>query len=302
MSTQRNNQLTNCGDDKGSASSVVLIFRAVDTPRRTVDFSTKSIRQLHLTRSIKAKLQNLRHRQGFKVRSSTSRGYWDSPIRDKMISLGVKHLSLMQYDISSANGAWRTHLANEAQVTFLSGYMALTSGRQECPSYPLSFDMLIQTPSCLSYLRREVVRLRTQGLDAQEHRLAPALIGCLLPPIGLFILAWTAAPNIHRIASLSGVTICNMRIFVVFQCIFIYVSLSNCKYTASLLASNAFGRSTMSASAVLFSRPLFSNLSIGRGVSLLAGLIVECVGGMYGLWYWGASLRNRSRFASREAH
>ena len=70
------------------------------------------------------------------------------------------------------------------------------------------------------------------GLRAQEHRLVPALIGCFGPPIGLFLFAWTANPSIHWIAPTIGITIYAATVFVVMQCIFVYVPLSypQCKY------------------------------------------------------------------------
>ena len=159
--------------------------------------------------------------------------------------------------------------------------------------------MLIQTPIYLLYLRFESIRLRTHGLGLPENRLIPALLGCILPPLGLFIFAWTSNRHVHWVVSLIGVTIYNMGIFVVFQCIFIYIPLSYPQYTASLLAGNSLGRSSLSVAAILFSRPMFLRLGIGRGVSLLASLTVGCVAGMYALWYWGGRLRARSRFTAK---
>ncbi len=73
------------------------------------------------------------------------------------------------------------------------------------------------------------------GLRAQEHRLVPALIGCFGPPIGLFLFAWTANPSIHWIAPTIGITIYSAAVFVVMQCIFVYVPLSysTCKHSPS---------------------------------------------------------------------
>jgi DHA1 family multidrug resistance protein-like MFS transporter len=158
--------------------------------------------------------------------------------------------------------------------------------------------MLLQTPIYLLYLRWQATRLKAKGFGAQEERLIPALLGCLLPPIGLFIFAWTSDGRIHWIVSLIGVTVYNMGFFVVFQCIFIYLPLSYPQYAASLMAGNGLGRSLLGAGAILFSRPLFLNLGIARGVTVLAGLTVGCTFGMYALWYWGASLRARSRFTA----
>lgn len=53
----------------------------------------------------------------------------------------------------------------------------------------------------------------------------------------------------------------------------------------------------MAAGAILFARPLYLNLGIGQGISLLAAFMVACVGGIWVLYFCGATLRARSRFA-----
>ncbi|KAL9607140.1 MAG: hypothetical protein Q9167_007917 [Letrouitia subvulpina] len=135
------------------------------------------------------------------------------------------------------------------------------------------------------------------GLRAQEHRLVPALITVFGPTIGLFIFAWTARPDIHWIASVIGITIYGATVFVVFQCIFVYVPLSYPQYAASLFASNDFFRSALACGAILFSRPMFLNLHVDRGVTLLAGLSTLGIIGMFVLYFYGAQLRARSKFA-----
>ncbi len=47
----------------------------------------------------------------------------------------------------------------------------------------------------------------------------------------------------------------------------------------------------------MFARPLFINLGVGKGVSLLAGLSCMGVIGMFVLYYMGAKLRAKSKFA-----
>ena len=139
--------------------------------------------------------------------------------------------------------------------------------------------------------------IKKNGLRAQEHRLVPALFGSFGPPIGLFLFAWTANSTIHWIAPTIGITIYGATVFVVMQCIFVYVPLSYPQYAASLFAANDFFRSAMACGSIMFARPLFINLGIGKGVSLLGGLSVMGIIGMFALYYKGASLRARSKFA-----
>lgn len=135
------------------------------------------------------------------------------------------------------------------------------------------------------------------GLRAQESRLVPALFACFGPTIGLFIFAWTANPSIHWIAPTIGITIYGATVFIVMQCIFVYVPLSYPQYAASLFAGNDFLRSAFACGSILFGRPLFINLGVGKGVSLLGGLSVIGIIGMFMLYFTGAKLRTRSKFA-----
>lgn len=150
----------------------------------------------------------------------------------------------------------------------------------------------------LSYIRWYLIPdILARGLRAQESRLQPALIAVFGPPIGLFLFAWTANPSIHWIASVIGITIYTATVFIVMQCIFVYVPLSYPQYAASLFAGNDFFRSALACGSILFARPLFVNLGVGRGVSLLAGLSTLGVIGMWVLYFTGAKLRARSSFA-----
>ena len=139
--------------------------------------------------------------------------------------------------------------------------------------------------------------IMARGLRAQEHRLVPALFASFGPPIGLFLFAWTANPSIHWIASVIGITIYGAACFILLQCIFVYVPLSYPQYAASLFAGNDFFRSAFACGSILFGRPLFLNLGVGKGVSVLGGLSCLGVIGIFGLWIYGAKLRARSKFA-----
>ena len=82
-----------------------------------------------------------------------------------------------------------------------------------------------------------------------------------------------------------------------FQCIIVYVPLTYPKYAASLFAANDFCRSAFAAAAILFAHPLFENLGIGRGISVLAGCSVLGFIGMVYLQSYGAALRAKSKFS-----
>ncbi|KJK73382.1 hypothetical protein H634G_11417 [Metarhizium anisopliae BRIP 53293] len=143
-------------------------------------------------------------------------------------------------------------------------------------------------------------RIRRFGLPVQESRLAPALPASFGPTVGLFVFAWTARESVHWIAPTAGITIYAATCFVVMQCIFVYVPLSYPQYAASLFAANDFFRSALACGSVLFAHPLFGNLGVARGVSLLGGLSVIGIVGIWLLYFYGARLRALSKFAASE--
>ncbi len=79
--------------------------------------------------------------------------------------------------------------------------------------------------------------------------------------------------------------------------IFMYLPLTYPQYAASLFAANDLFRSCLAAGSIIYAHPLYVNLGIGNGTTVLGGL---CVGGVIGIWalyFFGAKLRARSKFA-----
>ncbi|CAG7939666.1 unnamed protein product [Penicillium nalgiovense] len=139
--------------------------------------------------------------------------------------------------------------------------------------------------------------LKANGRRPHEHRLPPALFASFGPTIGLFIFAWTTNGNIHWVVSALGIVLYAGSVFVVLQCVLVYLSLAYPKYEASLFAGNDLSRSGVAFAFILFSRFMFIDLGIDKGVTLLAGLSVLGIIGMFILYFCGAGLRARSRFA-----
>ncbi|KAK5998243.1 MFS-type transporter pyvG [Cladobotryum mycophilum] len=143
-------------------------------------------------------------------------------------------------------------------------------------------------------------RIRRFGFPVQESRLIPALPASFGPTIGLFLFAWTARASIHWIVPTIGITIYGATVFIVMQCIFVYIPLSYPQYAASLFAANDFFRSALACGSVLFAHPLFANLGVAKGTSLLGGLSVIGIIGIWLLFFYGARLRALSKFAISE--
>ncbi|KGO66723.1 Major facilitator superfamily domain, general substrate transporter [Penicillium italicum] len=143
-------------------------------------------------------------------------------------------------------------------------------------------------------------RIRRFGFPVNEAFLIPALPASFGPMIGLFVFAWTARASIHWIVPTVGITVYGATVFIVMQCIFMYIPITYPKYAASLFAANDFFRSALACGSVLFAHPLFGNLGVARGVSLLGGLSVIGIVGIWLLYFYGSRLRALSKFAISE--
>jgi DHA1 family multidrug resistance protein-like MFS transporter len=175
---------------------------------------------------------------------------------------------------------------------------ALTLAKQVLYSSGFSLDVYWPVPHMvLSFTSSLFHRSKRIGMGPQEGVLLPGLPASVGPVIGLFMFAWTARESIHWIVPTIGITIYAMSVFIVFQCVFLYIPLSYARYTSSLFAANDFFRSALACGSVLFAHPLFNNLGLSKGVSVLGGLSVIGVFGMGALMIYGARLRAMSKFA-----
>lgn len=95
--------------------------------------------------------------------------------------------------------------------------------------------------------------IRKNGLGAPEKRLMPALFASVLLPTGLFLFGWTAHPPIYWIVSVIGIMIFTMGVFILMQCVFVYLPMVYPQYAASLFAGNDFARSLLAFAAIMVS-------------------------------------------------
>ena len=177
------------------------------------------------------------------------------------------------------------------------GFNLLESNLAFIPLAIGTFAALILYESYLYWYR--LPRSLTGPPAQPEQVLVPALAFCFLPPIGLFLFGWSANPDVHWIVPMIGVAIYPMGVFVIFQGIFLYLPKSYPDNAASLFAAADATRSIFALAAIHFARPLFLNLGIGGGCSLLGGLMVCCIFGLYALYYYGPALRARSRSTTK---
>ncbi|KAL3424927.1 major facilitator superfamily transporter [Phlyctema vagabunda] len=150
------------------------------------------------------------------------------------------------------------------------------------------------------YVHKVHVPLARSGETSEpEDLLIPALYSCFLPPIGLFLFGWAANESVHWIVPTIGIVIFPWGVFIVMQCVFVYVPAVYPQYAASIFAAQDFTRCVFACGAVIIARPMFHALGIGGGCSFLAGLMILCILGMHLLYRFGGTLRKRSKFVSK---
>uniref|UniRef100_A0A0D2YG30 Major facilitator superfamily (MFS) profile domain-containing protein n=1 Tax=Fusarium oxysporum (strain Fo5176) TaxID=660025 RepID=A0A0D2YG30_FUSOF len=156
------------------------------------------------------------------------------------------------------------------------------------------FEISVKDPS-IAFVN--IYRFKALGsYDVPETFLRPGLLGVFGAPIGMFLFGWGARESIPwEVPTLGIVIYCGFS-FVVGSGIFIYLPLGYPHYAASLFAANDALRSSFAAAAILFGRPLYLNLGIGKGCSLLGGLSILGIVGFWYLFRYGDQLRKRSKF------
>ncbi|KAM0321358.1 hypothetical protein ACHAQA_010160 [Verticillium albo-atrum] len=126
------------------------------------------------------------------------------------------------------------------------------------------------------------------------------LVACVLSVFGvtagMFLFGWAARISVHWVVPTIGIVMYCGCGFVVGLGMFIYMPLSYSQYAASLFAANDAFRSTFAAAAILFGHPLYLNLGVAEGCSLLGGLSVLGIAGFWYLFIYGERLRQRSSF------
>lgn len=166
-------------------------------------------------------------------------------------------------------------------------------------------------------IKRAFPKLMNGTFGELENHLISGIVSGPFISIGLFIFAWCSRPSVHWIVPTIGLAMVIMGVYVIAQSIFMYIpmivrptnpspfrfqtpadlSTQYPRYAASIFAANSLSRSLFAFAAILYARPMLEALGIDGGVSLCAGLMVLCNIGMFVLWKYGKTLRERSKFA-----
>ncbi|BFZ64826.1 GTPase-activating protein [Saitoella coloradoensis] len=151
---------------------------------------------------------------------------------------------------------------------------------------------------CYFYLEK---KFDDEGnLRPVELRLQAAMFASIWIPICLFWFGWTSRPRIHWIVPIIGSSFFSVGAFLLFQCVINYLGDAYPKYAASVYAGNDFFRAAFGAGFPLIATPLFANLGIGWGCSLLGFISVGMIPIPFVLYRYGDWLRKKSKYAKKQ--
>ncbi|KAI2783993.1 hypothetical protein F4815DRAFT_456349 [Daldinia loculata] len=143
--------------------------------------------------------------------------------------------------------------------------------------------------------RKAIARDPTKATP--EARLAPAMIGGVLLPIGLFWFAWTTFPNIHWAVSIIGSSFFGFGQVLLFISLFNYMIDAYTIFSSSALASSAIVRALFGAAFPLFTPIMYQNLGVQWASSIPAFLALACAPMPFLFNKFGKWLRDRSKYA-----
>lgn len=137
---------------------------------------------------------------------------------------------------------------------------------------------------------------------APEARLELGLVAGAFIPTSLLIFGWSAQSEVHwyvsmsradvlvdtdasfrtlRIVPIIGAALYLPGIFLLFQCILMYIGAGYPKHAAAILAGNDLFRSSFASVFPLFGAIFFERLGLGGGCSLLAGVSIIMIPMLY---------------------
>ncbi|KAK7227378.1 hypothetical protein V2G26_015381 [Clonostachys chloroleuca] len=158
---------------------------------------------------------------------------------------------------------------------------------------------VILSAVCSPLINKHYLKLvaKHNGHPPAEVRLIPMMLSCWFIPIGLFIFAWTAYPELSWAGPAMG------GFPIGFGFIFLYNSANNYlvdsyqHQAASALAAKTFIRSFWGAAVVLFTEQMYDRLNDRWASTLLAFISLACCGIPFLFWRYGAKIRERSKYA-----
>lgn len=170
-----------------------------------------------------------------------------------------------------------------------------SAGAQGLPFLGFAVAAIITYIGYAAYLRYYLEPREARGMEP-EARLELALMASWSIPIAMLLFGWLARPNLSYWGPIVAAAIYFPGIYLNFQSILVYLSISYGENAASVNAANTLARSVIASVFPLFGRDLFVNLGLGPGSSLLAGIAIIMLIPLFFIMRYGKRLRAMSRF------
>jgi Major Facilitator Superfamily len=150
-------------------------------------------------------------------------------------------------------------------------------------------------------LQRYDEKQRAEMMQKPEIRLVPAMLGAILVPIAMFWFAFTGYRSVPWIIPILAGIPFGWGVCLIFSSVFQYLVHAYRQWSASAMAANTFMRCTMAGGFPLFAVPMYNRLGYDWASALLAFLCVLMAPLPFMFFYFGESLRKRSKFAKASA-
>ncbi|UNI23009.1 hypothetical protein JDV02_008851 [Purpureocillium takamizusanense] len=169
------------------------------------------------------------------------------------------------------------------------------------PFLAVLVGMLLGVAYCTVYDRRRARKQQQRRDGAErafvpEQRLQPATVGAVAIPVGLFVFAWTNAPEIHFMPSAIGAAFFGFGLVNIFISTSSYLIDSYSVFAASSLAAASVLRSILGAVFPLFTPAMYEALGIHWASSIPAFFSLACIPIPFLLVRYGPWLRSRCKY------
>lgn len=160
----------------------------------------------------------------------------------------------------------------------------------------ISIIIGIAIANCLMPVQERLYRQHSEKYGpAPEARLYPMMLGALLLPVALFILAFTSYPGIIWVGPCISGILFGFSMVIIYISGNSYVVDSYANVAASAISAKNMTRSLIGASVPLWITQLFHNLGFQYGGLLLALVSVVIMPIPFYFYYKGAAVRKRSK-------
>ena len=178
------------------------------------------------------------------------------------------------------------------------GGKGYTAGITGLMFIPIALGILASA-ACAPLVNKHYLTMvkKHNGSPPAEVRLVPMMISCWFIPIGLFIFAWTSYPRLSWVGPAIGGFPVGFGFLFLYNAANNYLVDSYQHQAASALAAKTFLRSFWGAAVVLFTTQMYARLGYQWASSLLGFIALACCGIPFVFYFFGARIRQRSKYA-----